>query len=172
MFRDEICAFLESEGHATATTINEQDTDYAYIGFRSRGLSLMVHSIEGDPGFLHIVAKVEMPLRRVGELTVRRVLMAVQHQRKNVKCSVNMDREYVTFHAEQFVTQEPGTPEFRRVFWRAVDVIEEALRDVRRELRALDTPKAAAERFIAEIAATLQADGADGRGTIDGRSPG
>jgi hypothetical protein len=81
-------------------------------------------------------------------------LLEAQRRLKVVKFSLAGNGEALTVHAEQFVTHVPAAIHFRMLFWRAVDALDEAFDMLLPRLKSLDTPRAAAGRFIDEFNGT------------------
>jgi hypothetical protein len=151
MLRDEVCEFLRSEGHEPTLTTSGNEGDYGHIRFRARGNKYVVHTIEDDPQFLHITVSFEFPIWRLDNRILHETLLEAQRRLKVVKFSLANNGDAITVHAEQFVTNTPSTMHFRMLFWRAVDALDEAFDMVIPRLKSLDSPRAAAGRFIDEF---------------------
>lgn len=151
MLRSDVCAFLRSEGHEPTLSVSGPEGDYGHIRFRARGNRYVVHTIEDDAQFLHLTASFEFPVWRLESGSVAEMLFDAQRRLKVVKFSLGRNGDSVTVHAEQFVPHAPASMHYRVAFWRAVDAIDEALESIIPRLRVLDSPRAAAHRFIDEL---------------------
>ena len=159
MLRDEVCEFLRSEGHEPTLTTSGNEGDYGHIRFRARGNRYVVHTIEDDPQFLHITVSFEFPIWRLEGPMLNETLFEAQRRLKVVKFSLARGGDAVTVHAEQFVTHTPSTMHYRMLFWRAVDALDEAFDMVLPRLRSLDSPRAAASRFMDEFSGSSVSGG-------------
>lgn len=151
MLRDEVCEFLRSEGHEPVLTTSGNEGDYGHIRFRARGNRYVVHTIEDDPQFLHITVSFEFCIWRLESALLNEVLFEAQRRLKVVKFSLSRGGDAITIHAEQFVSHTANTLHYRLLFWRAVDALDEASDMILPRLRSLDSPRAAANRFIDEF---------------------
>ena len=151
MLRDDVCDFLRSEGHEPTLTISGTEGDYGHVRFRARGNRYIVHTIEDDPHFLHVTVSFEFPVWRLDTAALNETLFEAQRRLKVVKYSLGRNGDAITVHAEQFVTHSPSSMHYRILFWRAVDALDEAYESVLPRLRNLDSPRAAASRFMDEF---------------------
>jgi hypothetical protein len=161
MLRSEVCAFLRSEGHEPTLTVSGPEGDYGHVRFRARGNRYVVHTIEDDQQFLHLTASFEFPMWRLDSAAASEALFEAQRRLKVIKFSLGRNGESVTIHAEQFTSHPPTSMHYRIAFWRAIDAIDEALEAILPRLRVLDSPRAAAHRFIDELTGLSTSNSSD-----------
>lgn len=146
-FAQHVTAYIESQGHKT-DTYAEDGSSLSSIRFRTRGswFSLLVD--EDDRGFVQLSCSYPLPEHVTADAVAMDILLRAQDRVKCVKFSAIDERRRLVGNVELLL---PEGDAVERVFWRAVGMVESAMRETINELRNTVPARSAAEKFIAEF---------------------